>query len=73
MAPIHHRMPIILDPEDWEQWLHDDSRDPDLRALMLPREWPDLALRNVSNAVNRASNDGPRLVAATDPATVPLL
>ena len=63
LAPIHHRMPVILQPEDWPQWLNDDSRSPDLRALMLPREWPDLALRSVSNAVNRAGNEGPALVA----------
>ena len=73
MAPVHHRMPVILEWEDWEQWLHDDSRSPDLRALLLPREWPDLALRYVSHAVNRAGNDGPHLVAATDAAIVPLL
>ena len=73
MAPIHHRMPVILDPEDWEQWLHDDSRSPELRALLLPREWPDLALRNVSKAVSRAGNDGPRLVAAMEATIVPLL
>ena len=73
MAPIHHRMPVILEPEDWEQWLNDDGLSLDLRTLMLPREWPDLALRNVSNAVNRAGNDGPHLVAATDAAIVPLL
>ena len=72
-APIHHRMPVILESEDWEQWLHDDSCSPDLRTLLLPREWPDLALRYVSNSVNRAGNDGPRLVAAIDATIVPLL
>ena len=40
---------------------------------MLPREWPNLALRYVSHAVNRTGNDGPHLVAATDSAIVPLL
>ena len=54
MAPIHHWMPVILEPEDWWQWLHNDSHSPDLRALLLPREWPDLALWYVSNAVNLA-------------------
>ncbi len=69
MVPVHHRMPVILEPADWGQWLHDDGRNPDLRALMLPREWPSLALRNVANAVNRAGNDGPDLVADHSTAT----
>ena len=73
MTPIHQRMPVILEPEDWRQWLNDDSHNPDLRALMLPREWPNLALRNVSHTVNRTGNDGPHLVAATDAAIAPLL
>ena len=73
MAPIHHRMSVILEPEEWGQWLNDDGRSPELRALLLPREWPDLALRNVSNAVSRAGNDGPRLVAAMEATIVPLL
>ena len=71
MAPVHRRMPVILAPEDWRLWLHDDSRSPDLRALILPREWPDLALQYVSHAVNRAGNDGPHLVAGTDAAIAP--
>ena len=63
MAPVHQRMPVILEPDDWRQWLNDDSHNPDLRALLLPREWPSLVLRVVSSAVNRAGNDGPALVA----------
>ncbi len=73
MTSVHHRMPVILEPEDWRQGLNDDGHNPDLRALMLPREWPSLALRNVANAVNGAGNDGPHLVAATNAAIAPLL
>ena len=73
MAPVHHRMPVILEPADWRRWLNDDGHNPDLRALMLPREWPSLALRNIANAVNCAGNDGPHLVAAIDATIVPLL
>ena len=73
LAPVHHRMPVVLEPEAWRQWLHDDSRSTDLRALMLPREWPNLALRYVSHAVNRTGNDGPHLVVAIDAGIFPLL
>ncbi len=72
MAPVHHRMPVILEPEDWGKWLNADGHNPDLRALMLPGEWPSLALRNVSNAVNRAGNDGPELVASGSAPTSPM-
>ena len=72
MAPVHHRMPVILEPDDWQRWLNYDGHNPDLRALMLPREWPDLALRKVSNAVNRAGNDGPELVADSSAITAPM-
>ena len=62
MTPIHDRMPAVLEPGDWRQWLNDDGHNPDLRALVLPWECPDLALWVVSSAVNRAGNDGPELV-----------
>lgn len=58
LAPIHHRMPVIMEPEDYEQWLTCDIHNPGLRELMLPREWPSLALRTISNTVNRADIDG---------------
>ena len=55
MASVHHRMPVILEPEDWRQWLHDDSRSSDLRALMLPAGMAGPGpCGNVSNALNRA-------------------
>ncbi len=72
MAPVHHRMPVILEPEDWRRWLNDDGHNPDLRVLMLPRECPSLALRVVSDAVNRAGNDGPALVEADPAPTSPM-
>ena len=71
MTPVHQRMPVILEPADWRQWLNDEGHNPDLHALMLPKEWPSLALRNVANAVNRAGNDGPELVADHSVATAP--
>ena len=34
VRPLHHRMPVILDPQHWEPWL--DSRFHDVTAL---RQW----------------------------------
>ena len=72
MSPVHHRMPVILEPEDWGHWLNDDGHNPELSALTLPREWPSLSLRVVSSTVNRAGNDGPELVADSSAITAPM-
>ena len=61
-APIHHRMPVILPPECWEEWLGSDSAPDTLRAMLACREWPDMRMRAVSGLVNRADNEGPQLI-----------
>ena len=44
MRPIHERMPVILDPADWDAWLAPDARDPAaLQALLQPYPADDLA------------------------------
>jgi putative SOS response-associated peptidase YedK len=65
MKPVHHRMPVILDPGDYEGWLDPSRQDP---AAILPfvkacpAEW--LILHPVSKRVNNPHNDGPELVQA---------
>ena len=73
MAPIHHRMPVIIEPEHYELWLEGDSRDQELQELLLPREWPELNCQPVSNAVNRVRNDGAYLVEPHYSPSPPLL
>ena len=63
MAPIHHRMPALLDAGDYDAWLDPDADAATLHALLKPREWPGMTIRPVSNAVNRAGSDGAGLVA----------
>ena len=72
MAPIHHRMPVVLDAGDHDAWLDPESDAVVLQALLLPWEWSELAVRPVSNAVNRAGNDSPQLI-ATAPVAIPQL
>ena len=67
MASIHRRMPALLDAGDYDAWLDHDADAATLHALLQPREWPGMATRPVSNAVNLADSDGPQLIA---PATV---
>ena len=63
MEPIHHRMPVVLAGDDYDAWLAAETNPETLQDLLTPREWPDLAARPVSGAVNRAGADGPQLIA----------
>ena len=70
MAPIHDRMPVILGPTSWSQWLDPDEHDLDrLRRLLVPTG-DALAMHPVSNAVNNVRNDGPELLDRVEPLPV---
>ncbi len=62
VAPIHDRMPVILEPGDWAAWL-DPATDPAVvEALMVPAAAGVLEAFPVSTLVNRVANDGPQLL-----------
>jgi putative SOS response-associated peptidase YedK len=60
VADLHHRMAVILDPDEESTWLRGDIED----ALSLLRPYPDdeLTAYPVSTRVNDPSNDDPTLV-----------
>lgn len=59
MAPVHDRMPVILPPDLWEQWLDPDMRDTDeLVKFLKPAPASLLTLYPVSTAVNNVRNKG---------------
>jgi len=64
MAPIHDRMPLVLEPADWPAWLGEIDGDP--AALLRPaaddllRAWP------VSTRVNTPRNDAAYLLDAVE-------
>jgi putative SOS response-associated peptidase YedK len=60
LRPIHHRMPVIIDPTEVAIWLGDDAD----AAAALMRPAPDDVLRAwpVSRAVNDVRRDGPELL-----------
>lgn len=62
MAPLHDRMPVILEPEDEGRWLGPGADEEELVGLLDPRPWPEMGLRPVSRAVNDVRNDGPQLL-----------
>ena len=60
MAPIHDRMPVILEAEAEPAWLAPDATDEQLQQLLVPTD--DLTLTEVSDAVNDVRQDGPELI-----------
>jgi putative SOS response-associated peptidase YedK len=67
VAPIHDRMPVILPPERWAEWL--DSAQQQAAAavsLLLPSEPPALTVYPVSRRVNQPANEGPDLAAPVE-------
>ncbi len=68
MAPLHDRMPVILPPSAWEQWL-DPANDNlvELGGLLVPAPAKLLSVQPVSTQVNNVRNKGPELVDEIDP------
>lgn len=67
VAPVHDRMPVILEPSDWSTWLDPDFSDrTELTALMVPTADDTIALRAVSTRVNSVRNNDPSLLDPID-------
>lgn len=54
MAPIHNRMPVILEPEDVHQWIEGNMED--AKALIQPAPDGILEMSRVSEFVNSVRN-----------------
>ncbi|MCA9259336.1 MAG: SOS response-associated peptidase [Planctomycetales bacterium] len=69
MQPIHDRMPVIIQPVDYDLWLDPDIEDPQrLDHLLRPSEDVELQLVPVDSHVNRPSHDDPECVEPIAPA-----
>lgn len=63
MATIHNRMPLILPPETYTQWLNPNEQRPEaLQSLLQPYPASQMAAYPVSSLVNSPANDTPELV-----------
>jgi len=65
VAPIHHRMPVILSEDRQTDWLSESQLDPDrLRSILLPASTDEMSAWPVALKVNSPANQGPELIAA---------
>jgi putative SOS response-associated peptidase YedK len=70
VADIHDRMPVMLPPSAWAEWLDRDNADVEtLGKFLVPAPASLYALHPVTRAVNNVQENGPELI---DPAEEPL-
>ncbi|MEW5957171.1 MAG: SOS response-associated peptidase [Chloroflexota bacterium] len=63
LAQIHNRMPVILPPTVYEQWLDPTERSPEqLNGLLTPYPATEMTAHPVSKLVNSPQNDTPECV-----------
>jgi putative SOS response-associated peptidase YedK len=67
MRTLHERMPVILQPEDYERWLDPNQKSTSaLEALLVPFEPEPLTLHAVNTLVNSPRNDTPACLSEPD-------
>ena len=64
MGEIHHRIPVILEPDDWGLWLGEDGKG--AAPLMTATGEHTLQFHRVDKAVNSNRATGPELIAPLD-------
>ena len=75
VAPVHHRMPVVLSPETEPLWLDPLTEAAEtLNPLLTPAPAEEMTCYIVSNAVNSVKNSGPECIkpAATPETTLRL-
>lgn len=69
LRPIHHRMPVVIHPDDFERWLDCKTQEPRHVADLLKPADPDFfEAIPVSDRVNKVANMGPELQEAVEAA-----
>lgn len=70
LRTIHHRMPVVIDAEDFQTWLSPATHPDEAAALLRRAPVASLSAFPVSLRVNSADNDDPRLLDPVEPAGV---
>lgn len=69
MAPVHDRMPVLLPPAAWDEWLAADNHDLDaLGQLLVPAPPTLLTMHPVTTRVNNVRSKDSGLIEPFDPA-----
>ncbi|MAO64846.1 MAG: hypothetical protein CL666_07575 [Balneola sp.] len=67
MENIHDRMPVILHPEEFDDWLNPENDDPNyLKEFLQPYPNDGIDEHIVSKAVGKVQNNGPGLIEKAD-------
>jgi putative SOS response-associated peptidase YedK len=62
IAPIHERMPVVIEPEHFSRWLNCRTLEPrDVADLLRPAEEGFFEAMPVSDLVNKVANTGPEI------------
>jgi len=62
VAPVHNRMPVILDRDSLAAWLDPETDLGLVQSLLAPAPADTLRIWPVSTAVNHVASDGPDLL-----------
>ena len=69
LAEVHNRMPVILEPENYDLWLDPGFKDFDtLTAMLKPFNPALMKCYPVSTLVNSPANESPECAAEFEPA-----
>jgi putative SOS response-associated peptidase YedK len=69
LTRVHTRMPLLVRPERWEEWLMAPA-DPDLLTQVDLEYIDEIEIRPVGAAVGNVRNDGPSLIEPLEPETL---
>jgi putative SOS response-associated peptidase YedK len=62
MAPIHNRMPVILNPRDYDRWLDRESTEQPPIDLLRPFSADEMEMHPANPAVGNVRNNGPEML-----------
>ncbi len=62
LSPIHHRMPVILAPENYDLWLDPEAALDRVQDLLAADPGVDLMATAISTRVNKVANDDPEVL-----------
>jgi putative SOS response-associated peptidase YedK len=62
-AELHNRMPVVLSPDVWSEWLGEEPADPArLKALLRPNPAEEMTCWPVSTRVGNVKNNDASLI-----------